>query len=99
MKIFKLNNNYNACKKFGYEMGVTFPAAGSYQTVKSFSKLADEMFGADGSTIKNRAAGYEWLVTKNDMWARDWFNKKPQIFYFKADALTMLLLRWPGMAT
>lgn len=94
MKIFKLNNNYNAHKKFGYEMGVTFPAADSYQTVRSFSKLAVEMFGADGSTIKIRGAGYNWPFTENDTWARDWFSKKPQVFYFKASALTMLLLRW-----
>ena len=98
MKIFKLNNNYNACKKYGYEMGVTFPSSDSYQSVKNFIKLADEMFGADGSTIKSRTAHrtarYQWHITENDMWARDWFNKKPQVFYFKASALTMLLLRW-----
>lgn len=96
MKIIKLNNNYNACKRYGFEMGVIIDPVMGYSVYRTFEKFVIEMFGECGRTIKQRGAlEYQWHVTENDMWARDYFNKKPQIFYFKADALTMLLLRLP----
>lgn len=77
-------------------MGVFFPSDNLdyYGNTINFNMLATEMFGFSGSTIKSRMR-YKYYTIENDAWACDYRTlKSPQIFYLKADALTMLLLRW-----